>query len=102
MLPGVALAAVSSGWLFRFLLGPPIIGFISEATNLRFSFALVAILGLGTTSADAWPKDQATIFGLIFTTYANETAGRSKTICKGCNQKHFFYTVVPIVMRSHE
>lgn len=49
MLPGVALAAVSSIGFLGFLLGPPIIGFISEATNLRFSFALVAILGLGTT-----------------------------------------------------
>lgn len=49
MLPGVALAAVSSIGFLGFLIGPPIIGFISEATNLRFSFALIAILGLGTT-----------------------------------------------------
>ncbi len=49
MLPGVALAAVSSIGFLGFLIGPPIIGFISELTNLRFSFALIALLGLGTT-----------------------------------------------------
>lgn len=49
MLPGVALAAVSSIGFLGFLIGPPIIGFISELTNLRFSFALIAVLGLGTT-----------------------------------------------------
>lgn len=49
MLPGVALAAVSSIGFLGFLIGPPIIGFISELTNLRISFALIAILGLGTT-----------------------------------------------------
>lgn len=49
MLPGVALATVSSIGFLGFLLGPPIIGFISELTNLRVSFTLIAILGLGTT-----------------------------------------------------
>ncbi len=49
MLPGVALAAVSSIGFLGFLIGPPVIGFISELTNLRFSFALIAVLGLGTT-----------------------------------------------------
>ncbi len=49
MLPGVALAAVSSVGFFGFLLGPPVIGFIAEAASLRVSFAIIGILGLGTT-----------------------------------------------------
>lgn len=49
MLPGVALASVSSIGFLGFLIGPPIIGFISELSNLRVSFALIAVLGLGTT-----------------------------------------------------
>jgi len=49
MLPGVALAAVSSIGFLGFLLGPPIIGFIAEASSLRVSFAVIAVLGLGTT-----------------------------------------------------
>lgn len=49
MLPGVALATVSSIGFLGFLIGPPVIGFVSELTNLRVSFTLIAILGLGTT-----------------------------------------------------
>ncbi len=49
MLPGVALAAVSSISFLGFLIGPPIIGFIAELSSLRWSFALIALLGLGTT-----------------------------------------------------
>lgn len=49
MLPGVAVATVSSIGFLGFLLGPPVIGFIAELLNLRWSFALVAILGLTTT-----------------------------------------------------
>lgn len=49
MVPSVALASVSSIGFLGFLIGPPIIGFISELSNLRISFALIAILGLGTT-----------------------------------------------------
>jgi MFS family permease len=49
MLPGVAVATVSSIGFLGFLLGPPVIGFIAEMLNLRWSFALVAILGLTTT-----------------------------------------------------
>ncbi|MBA4058667.1 MAG: hypothetical protein C0490_28380 [Marivirga sp.] len=47
--PGMALAAVSTISFFGFLLGPPVIGFIAEAASLRYSFALVAVLGLCTT-----------------------------------------------------
>jgi MFS family permease len=49
MSPGMALAAVSSISFFGFLLGPPLIGFISEATNLKWSFAVMACLGFCTT-----------------------------------------------------
>jgi MFS family permease len=49
MLPGVALAAVSSIGFFGFLLGPPLIGFVAQAASLRVSFAIIGILGLGTT-----------------------------------------------------
>lgn len=49
MLPGVALAAVSTIGFFGFLLGPPLIGFIAQAANLRWSFALIACFGLATT-----------------------------------------------------
>ncbi|MET0244220.1 MAG: MFS transporter [Flavitalea sp.] len=49
MVPGLALAAVSSIGFLGFLLGPPVIGFIAELLSLRWSFILVALLGLGTT-----------------------------------------------------
>jgi len=49
MSPGMALAAVSSISFFGFLLGPPMIGFISEASSLRWSFAIVAVLGFCTS-----------------------------------------------------
>lgn len=49
MHPGQALAAVSTIGFLGFLAGPPIIGFVAEATNLRCSFALVAIMGLSTS-----------------------------------------------------
>lgn len=47
--PGVALAAVSSIGFLGFLVGPPVIGFIAQASSLRWSFSLIALLGLGTT-----------------------------------------------------
>ena len=47
--PGVALAAVSTIGYLGFLIGPPVIGFIAEASSLRMSFLLIAVLGLTTT-----------------------------------------------------
>lgn len=47
--PGMALAAVSTISFFGFLIGPPLIGFIAEATSLRYSFAVVAFLGICAT-----------------------------------------------------
>jgi MFS family permease len=43
---GMALAAVSSISFLGFLIGPPLIGFIAELTSLRYSFAVIALLGL--------------------------------------------------------
>ena len=31
-----------------FLLGPPVIGHIAHASSLRWSFSLIALVGLGT------------------------------------------------------
>ncbi|MEO6687392.1 MAG: MFS transporter, partial [Dyadobacter sp.] len=49
MAASTALAAVSTIGFLGFLIGPPIIGFISQAINLRWSFTLIAVLGFGTT-----------------------------------------------------
>lgn len=46
MAPSIALAGVSGISYLGFLLGPPIIGFIAEMSDLRFSFALISIMGL--------------------------------------------------------
>ncbi len=43
---GMALTIVSSISFMGFLLGPPLIGYISHATNLRYSYAVIAILGI--------------------------------------------------------
>ncbi|WP_040400040.1 MFS transporter [Cecembia lonarensis] len=45
--PGVALAMVSTISFFGFLLGPPLIGYIAEIFNLKVSFTLIALAGLG-------------------------------------------------------
>ncbi|NDW19537.1 MFS transporter [Dysgonomonas sp. 216] len=42
----LALTIVSSISFFGFLLGPPIIGYISQATNLRYSFGIIALSGI--------------------------------------------------------
>jgi len=44
----IALASVSSVGFFGFLIGPPIIGFLSQAIGLRGAFLSVAILGIVT------------------------------------------------------
>jgi MFS family permease len=46
MVPGVALAAVSTIGFLGFLIGPPVIGFIAGATSLRVSFTLIAAMGV--------------------------------------------------------
>lgn len=49
MRPGVALAAVSSIGFLGFLFGPPFIGFIAQIASLRWSFAVIGLLGLSAT-----------------------------------------------------
>jgi MFS family permease len=46
MLPGVALAAVSTIGFLGFFVGPPVIGFIAGIATLRASFVLIALMGL--------------------------------------------------------
>jgi len=46
MSPGVAIAAVSTVGYLGFLFGPPFIGFIAQASSLRVSLALIAVMGL--------------------------------------------------------
>ncbi|MET0636847.1 MAG: MFS transporter [Chitinophagaceae bacterium] len=43
--PGMALAAVSSISFFGFLMGPPLIGYISQLFSLRHSFAVISLFG---------------------------------------------------------
>ena len=43
---GMALTIVSSISFFGFLLGPPVIGYISHASNLRYSYALIGVFGI--------------------------------------------------------
>ncbi|RFM31627.1 MFS transporter [Chitinophaga silvisoli] len=41
--PGMAIAAVSTVGFLGFLIGPPMIGFIAEALDLRWSLGLIAV-----------------------------------------------------------
>ncbi len=45
--PGIALTIVSSISFFGFLIGPPIIGYIASVSNLRYSYALIGVMGIG-------------------------------------------------------
>ena len=45
MQPSMALTAVSTIGFLGFLIGPPVLGFIAQLSNLRWSFAFVACLG---------------------------------------------------------
>lgn len=49
MLPGAAIAMVSTIGFLGFLLGPPVIGFVAHALNLRWSLGLIAIVGIFIT-----------------------------------------------------
>jgi len=57
MHPGVAVASVASIGFMGFLIGPPIIGFVAQASSLRWSFALIAMFGLITTLMAARVKN---------------------------------------------
>ncbi len=49
MSPGIAITTVSTIGFLGFLIGPPIIGYIAELLSLRWSFVVIAIIGLTTT-----------------------------------------------------
>lgn len=44
--PGIALAMVSSVSYFGFLMAPPLIGYISALSSLRYSYAVIGCFGL--------------------------------------------------------
>ena len=44
---GIALATVSSVSFLGFLMGPPLIGNISQIAGLRYSFAVIGLFGMG-------------------------------------------------------
>ncbi len=44
--PGIAISIIGTFGLAGFMVGPPLIGHIAHAFNLRFSFIFVAIMGL--------------------------------------------------------
>ncbi|MEO5775983.1 MAG: MFS transporter [Flavobacterium sp.] len=46
---GIALTIVSSISFLGFLIGPPLIGFIAEMTNLKYSFAIIGVFGIFIT-----------------------------------------------------
>lgn len=46
MKSGAAIAMVSTIGMLGFLLGPPVIGFVAEVSNLRWSLGLVGVIGL--------------------------------------------------------
>ncbi|SEN91154.1 Major Facilitator Superfamily protein [bacterium A37T11] len=47
--PGMALAMVSSVSYLGFLMGPPLIGYISQLASLRYSYAVIGFAGLLVT-----------------------------------------------------
>lgn len=58
MSASTALATVSTIGFLGFLIGPPLIGFVAQAINLRWSFALIAVLGFGTTFLTRMMKNE--------------------------------------------
>ncbi|QNL49257.1 MFS transporter [Olivibacter sp. SDN3] len=44
--PGIALAMVSSVSYLGFLMGPPLIGYVAELANLKYSYAIIGAFGL--------------------------------------------------------
>ena len=44
--PGIAIAMVSSVSYFGFLMGPPLIGYISALSSLQYSYAVIGCFGL--------------------------------------------------------
>ncbi|MDB5251535.1 MAG: major facilitator superfamily 1 [Flaviaesturariibacter sp.] len=51
--PGIALATVSSVSYLGFLMGPPLIGYISALSSLRYSYAVIGCFGILITALAA-------------------------------------------------
>jgi len=49
--PSMALSIVSTIGYFGFLIGPPLIGFVAGAADLRVSFSIIALMGLVMSAA---------------------------------------------------
>ena len=47
--PGIAIAMVSGVSYFGFLMGPPLIGYISALSSLQYSYAIIGCFGLVIT-----------------------------------------------------
>ena len=63
MAPSAAIAATSTIGFVGFLLGPPLIGWIAGASSLRWSFLVIALLGLGIAFMGRWQfKSQPATF----------------------------------------
>ncbi|AXG73832.1 MFS transporter [Flavobacterium arcticum] len=45
--PGIALQTISGVSFLGFMLGPPVTGYVAQATSLRVSFAIIAVFGVG-------------------------------------------------------
>jgi MFS family permease len=56
--PGAALASISSLGYLGFLLVPPMIGYVAQASSLRVSFAIIAVMGLFMVRLSARIKTQ--------------------------------------------
>jgi MFS family permease len=56
--PGTALSAVSSVGFMGFLIGPPTIGFIAEATSLRISFLAITIMAVSVVVLASFTDDE--------------------------------------------
>lgn len=56
MLPGIALATVSSISFFGLLIAPPLIGFASEAIGLRWALGIIALSGILVVSLTPFLK----------------------------------------------
>jgi len=59
--PGTALTAVSSVGFMGFLIGPPTIGFIAEATSLRISFLAITIMAVSVVILASFMGDDERI-----------------------------------------
>ncbi|MEM6782455.1 MAG: MFS transporter [Bacteroidota bacterium] len=58
---GVGIAAVTSVGYMGFMLGPPLLGFVAEATSLRVSFAILVVLAVAMALGSGWAFRRAAV-----------------------------------------